>query len=262
MNPDAIFFPLDTNAHQFSNQPAVIWGSRQISWQHLKQYVLSTVKTFKQLGIKPLDRVAIVDANRVEYVIVLLALLVASVTGFVFQRLEQRGLLEPNPHTVEVAAGFSIWKDLGRRFRQRSWDLETFLADFKGIARGSWGLAQMVLLWVAIGFTVSALIGNCVPHGWWSRYFGPTLPGLLLTLGVATAVEVCSEGTAPLAVEIYRQTAALGNAFVFLMAGVVTDFTELSLVWANIGKKAVFWLVVVTVPQVVAVGLLMNYLLK
>ena len=192
--------------------------------------------------------------------IVLLALLVASATGFVFQRLEQRGLLEPNPHTVEVAAGFSIRKDLGRRFRQRSWDLKAFLDDFKGIARGSWGLAQMVLFWVALGFTLSALIGTLVPTGWWHRFMGPTILGLVVTMGIATALEVCSEGTAPVAVELYKQTGALGNAFGFLMAGVVTDYTELSVVWANLGRKAVGWLLLVTLPQVFLLGALMNWL--
>jgi len=34
-----------------------------------------------------------------------------------------------------------------------------------------------------------------------------------VTLIVATIMEVCSEGTAPLAFELYRQTGAFGNAF-------------------------------------------------
>lgn len=194
--------------------------------------------------------------------IVGMALGVSVSTGFVFQQLERKGVLEPNPHRIEVRDDFSVLEDMKERFRQRSWTAQAILEDVHGIAFGAWGLAQMVLLWVAIGFTLSALIGNFIPHGWWSRYFGPTIPGLLATLAVATAIEVCSEGTAPLAVEIYRQTGALGNAFTFLMAGVVTDFTELSLVWANIGKKTVFWLMAVTLPQVFLLGLLMNYLVR
>ncbi len=194
--------------------------------------------------------------------IVVMALGVSVSTGFVFQRLERKGVLEPNPNRIEVRENFSVLEDMKERFRRRSWTARAFMEDVHGVVSGAWGLAQMVLLWVAIGFTVSALIGSFVPHGWWSRYLGPTIPGLLLTLVVATAVEVCSEGTAPLAVEIYKQTGALGNAFAFLMAGVVTDFTELSLVWVNIGKQAVFWLMAVTLPQVFLLGLLMNYLLK
>ena len=190
--------------------------------------------------------------------IVVTALVVASVTGFIFQRLEKKGWLDPNPHTVSLVPEFSISRDLAARLRGRSWGARALFSDVKGIARGSWELAQMVLLWVALGFTLSALLGTCVPQGWWSRFLGPSVLGLLTTLGVATALEVCSEGTAPLAVAIYQKTGALGNTFAFLMGGVVTDFTELSVVWANIGKKAVFWLLVATVPQVFLLGMLMN----
>ena len=87
---------------------------------------------------------------------------------------------------------------------------------------------------------------------------GPTALGLIITLIVATILEVCSEGTAPLAFEIYRQTGALGNAFVFLMAGVVTDYTEIGLLWHNVGKRVAIWLPIITVPQVVALGILAN----
>ena len=190
--------------------------------------------------------------------IVLTALIVAALTGLVFQRLEAKGLLEPNPHTVAVKEGFSIWRDLRERFSRRSWTMGTFTEDLKGIARGTWGLGQMVLLWVALGFTLSAVFGNVIPSTWWSRFLGPTWIGLLATLGLATLFEVCSEGTAPLAVELYRRTGALGNAFGFLMAGVVTDFTELSAVWANLGRAAVGWLLLVTLPQVFLIGMVMN----
>ena len=192
--------------------------------------------------------------------IVLLALVVAAMTGFVFQKLEARGTLKPNPHTIAVMEGFSIWRDLRERFCRRSWTAQAFAADARGVARGAWELGQMVLFWVALGFTLSAVFGNVIPHTWWGRFLGPTWIGLLTTLGLATIFEVCSEGTAPLAVELYRRTGALGNAFTFLMAGVVTDFTELSVVWANLGRAAVGWILLVTLPQVVLIGMVMNLL--
>lgn len=190
--------------------------------------------------------------------IVISALFVAAMTGFVFQRLERKGLVESNPHTVEVAAGFSIRLDLKKRFHGRRWDLKALIGDLRGIARGAWGLAQMVLFWVALGFVLSAVIGTFIPSGWWLRFLGPTTFGLLATLGIAAVLEVCSEGTAPVAVELYKQTGALGNAFGFLMGGVVTDYTELSVVWANLGRRTVGWLLAVTLPQVFLLGVLLN----
>ena len=87
---------------------------------------------------------------------------------------------------------------------------------------------------------------------------GPTFIGMLVTLGVATIIEVCSEGTAPMAFEIFKQTGALGNSFVFLMAGVVTDYTEIGLLWHNVGRKTAIWLPIITVPQVILFGIAAN----
>ncbi|MCK5261263.1 MAG: hypothetical protein KAJ44_03710, partial [Thermoplasmatales archaeon] len=89
----------------------------------------------------------------------------------------------------------------------------------------------------------------------------PTVMGLLVTLFFATIIEVCSEGSSPLAFEIFNQTGAFGNSFTFLMAGVATDYTEIGLIWHNIGKKAALWLPIITVPQVLILGYLFNTLL-
>ena len=85
--------------------------------------------------------------------------------------------------------------------------------------------------------------------------------GLGITLIVATIIEVCSEGSAPISFEIFNQTGAFGNSFTFLMAGVATDYTELGLIWSNIGKKAAVWLPIITVPQILILGYLFNLFL-
>lgn len=73
---------------------------------------------------------------------------------------------------------------------------------------------------------------------------------MILTLLFATVIEVCSEGSSPIAFEIFNNTGALGNAFIFLMAGVATDYTEIGLLWSNIGKRTALWLPVIAVPQI------------
>tara|TARA_Y100000310_G_scaffold119843_1_gene118578 strand:- start:3531 stop:3668 length:138 start_codon:yes stop_codon:yes gene_type:complete len=45
------------------------------------------------------------------------------------------------------------------------------------------------------------------------------------------------------------------------MAGVVTDYTEIGLIWANIGKRAAIWLPIITIPIVLAFGILFNIFL-
>jgi uncharacterized membrane protein YraQ (UPF0718 family) len=105
---------------------------------------------------------------------------------------------------------------------------------------------------------IASFAGAYIPTHIFHSYMGPTLLGLFVTLALATVIEVCSEGSAPMAFEIFRQTGALGNSFVFLMAGVVTDYTEIGLLWHNVGKKTAIWLPVISVPQVIILGIIAN----
>jgi uncharacterized membrane protein YraQ (UPF0718 family) len=93
------------------------------------------------------------------------------------------------------------------------------------------------------------------------EYMGATTLGLIVTLFFATIIEVCSEGSSPLAFEIFNQTGAFGNSFTFLMAGVATDYTEIGLIWSNIGKKTALFLPIITVPQILVLGFLFNVFL-
>ncbi len=186
------------------------------------------------------------------------ALVIAMVTGLVFQRLAARGLVDHNPHTVSIEPGYSIRRDLAARWRDHQWTRAHLLDDARGTLRGSAALGRMIVGWVQLGLLLSALLGAFVPHHVFMDWLGPTAGGLGLTLLVATVLEVCSEGTAPLAFELYRHTGALGNAFAFLMAGVVTDYTELGALWTSIGRRTVLWLLAVTLPLVAVAGWVIN----
>ena len=132
--------------------------------------------------------------------------------------------------------------------------------NFLTIWRGALALADMTLWMVAIGIVLSSLAAAYIPEDLFHRYMGPSLAGLWVTLAFATVMEVCSQGTAPLAFQIFKKTGAFGNAFVFLMAGVVTDLTAIGLIWVNVGRKTAVWIPVVTIPQVVILGILANKL--
>ena len=191
-------------------------------------------------------------------IIVIGALVIAGITGLIFQQLARRGLIESNPNTHFVQSEFSVSHDIACRWRQYPWTLRQLAMDMRGVWRGMIPLGRMVLGWVQLGLVLSAMAGALVPHGIFERFLGPSLLGLLLTMVAATIVEVCSEGTAPLAFELYRHTGALGNAFTFLMGGVVTDYTELGAFWTTIGRRTVLWMLAVTLPLVMAIGLLLN----
>ncbi len=194
--------------------------------------------------------------------IILGALCIAVTTGFIFQWLDRKGLIERNRHSVSVAHDFSIRKDMAKRFQNYRPSLRQSVKDIQGIIRGMIGLMEMVLGWVLFGILLASFVSAFVPSHIFHRFFGPTLLGLLITLLAATVIEVCSEGTAPLAFEIYKQTGALGNAFTFLMGGVATDYMEIGLVWKNLGKKTALWMLAVSIPQVLILGWVFNTFLS
>ncbi len=190
--------------------------------------------------------------------IIISAILIAIITGLIFQLLEKKGLIEKNENIIAPEKDFSIIKDVKKRLAGYRISIETFRSDIKGVFNGAVSLGNMVLWWILIGMGIASLAGAYIPPDVFSNYMGPTFTGLIVTLIVATLIEVCSEGSAPMAFEIFRQTRALGNSFVFLMAGVVTDYTEIGLLWHNVGKRVAVWLPIVTVPQVIILGIIAN----
>ena len=194
--------------------------------------------------------------------IIVAALIVAMNTGFIFMFLEKKGLIEKNKNIVEVSKDFSILRDIRIRAKNYRFSFNNFINDLRGILQGALALSDMILWWIILGILIASLAGAYIPVHFFHRFMGPTLLGLLVTLALATIIEVCSEGSSPLAFEIYRQTGALGNSFVFLMAGVATDYTEIGLLWANVGRRTAIWLPIVSVPQIVIIGYLANIIFR
>ncbi len=175
------------------------------------------------------------------------AMLIALISGVLFTALDQLGWIEGPAKDVEAE---NLSWDRLKNFRLKE--------SIKGVAAGSVSLANMVLWWILIGILAAAIIGAYVPEHWFMQYLGPDFTGMLVTLLFATVLEVCSEGTSPIAFEIFNKTAALGNPFIFLMAGVATDYTEIGLLWTNIGRRTAIWLPIVTVPQILIFATLLN----
>jgi uncharacterized membrane protein YraQ (UPF0718 family) len=174
--------------------------------------------------------------------------------------LTASGRLAPNLNTIQVAKDFSLRHDLVSRWRTHRWTPAQLGTDLRNILAATVPLGRMVLGWVQLGLVLSVALGSLIPHEAFGRFLGPSSVGLLTTLAVAAVIEVCSEGTAPVAFELYRHTGALGNAFAFLMGGVVTDYTELAAVGSLMGRRTVAWILLVTLPQVLLLGSVLNWL--
>lgn len=181
--------------------------------------------------------------------------IVAIISGFIFMALIKAGILPDNPNKTEPNPEFSIVADAKTRLKNFKPARKFFIELFTG------GLheAQMLLRWLLLGIVIAAAVRTFVPADIFAEWFGPTLFGLMITLIATTILEVCSEGSAPIAADIITRAGAPGNAFVFLMAGVSTDYTEI-LVMRDVTKswKIAFFLPLVTVPQIIILGYLMN----
>ena len=195
------------------------------------------------------------------FYIVISAIIIAVITGLIYQVLDRRGWIECKYCDTKVDEKFSVREDVKKRMGKYKPTAENLKNDFKGVMKGSWSLTKMVLWWIIIGMFMASFARAFIPHEWFMMYLGPTIIGLAVTLILATVIEVCSEGSAPLAFEIFDQTKAFGNSFVFLNAGVATDYTELGLLWSNIGKRAAILLPIITVPQILLLGWLFNIFL-
>lgn len=184
------------------------------------------------------------------FLFILAAMIIALITGFIFMFLDSKKMIEPSK-SLKRSSEYKWNRIININFKE----------SINGITNGSIHLANMVLWWIIIGFSAAVLIRAYIPGHLFIKYFGPNVLGLILTLAFATIIEVCSEGSAPIAFEIFNKVGTLGNPFVFLMAGVITDYTEIGLIWSNIGRKTAIWLPIVTIPQVLIVGYLFNIFL-
>jgi len=197
------------------------------------------------------------------FFIVASAIIIATTTGIIYHYLERKEMVECHKHSegTDEEENFSVKEDIIKRWKNYRFTFKNIKDAMTGVIKGSWSLSKMVLWWLLIGIIMASITRAFIPHNLFVEYMGPTFIGLLVTLVFATIIEVCSEGSSPLAFEIFNQTGAFGNSFTFLMAGVATDYTEIGLIWSNIGKKAALFLPVITVPQILILGYLFNLFL-
>jgi len=183
------------------------------------------------------------------------SVVIAWISGLIFDSLQIKGHLPANPHQFDLPEDFR----LGTRLKQLSKD-----ADYspKATAHMLWtGLkeSRMVVRWIMFGIVLIALVRAFVPETLFEDWFGPSVAGLFLTLLAATIIEVCSEGSTPIAADLVNRAQAPGNAFTFLMAGASTDYTEVMVIKDTMQSwKIALFLPLITVPQVLLIGWLMN----
>jgi len=186
-----------------------------------------------------------------------LSLLIAIITGVIFDWLTSKGKLPANPNKIDLPEDFRFWHEAKKGLATTTYSRALF-ADMAidGIKE-----SRMVIRWILFGVILAGLVRAFVDTGTFETYFGPTLAGLGLTVLVATIMEVCSEGSTPIAADILTRAKAPGNSFAFLMTGVATDYTEIMVLKDTTKSwKLALFLPLITVPQVLLIAWLINTL--
>ncbi len=185
----------------------------------------------------------------------LLSMLIALISGLVFEHLERKQIIPANPNRIDLPEDFDLLKAAKEGISKTKIDIK-FIRDllWDGLLD-----SRMVLRWIFFGVILAALIRVSLDPEQLQTWFGATLAGLGLTLLVATVMEVCSEGTLPVAADLLTRAQAPGNSLTFLMAGVSTDYTEIMVLKESTGGwKIPLFLPLVTLPQILIVAVLLN----
>jgi uncharacterized membrane protein YraQ (UPF0718 family) len=186
---------------------------------------------------------------------IVLSMVIAVISGLLFNALVDRKQLPSNPAKVDLPEDFAFWAESKKRLKQIEFS-STFIKEMliSGLKDST-----MVLRWLLFGVVLASCLRAFLPVDLFQNYFGPTAMGLAITMIAATVIEVCSEGSTPIAADILNRASAPGNGFAFLMGGVSTDYTEI-MVLKDVTQswKIALFLPLLTLPQVLIVAAVIN----
>lgn len=186
---------------------------------------------------------------------IVLSMVIAVISGCIFDRLVKRGTLPANPHSSDLPEGYRLWPEVKQALGRVNWHPRLLL----DIAWDGLKSSRIVIKWLLFGVLLATAIRGFMSLDDFQNWFGPTLLGLVLTVIAATIIEVCSEGATPIAADLMTRAQAPGNSFAFMMSGVSTDYTEIMVLKDTTASwKIALFLPLVTLPQVVVVAVLLN----
>lgn len=189
------------------------------------------------------------------FAFIVLSMIVAVFTGLLVDWMQLKWNLPMNPNSVEIPENFQFWKELRAQLGKTKWNFALLAkVSLSGIHE-----SKMIIKWIFFGAVLAAAVRAFIDPHTLHQFFGPSLVGLGLTLVAATVIEVCSEGSTPIATELLTRAAAPGNAFTFLMAGVATDYTELLAIRETTKSwKLALLLPLASVPQILLISYVLN----
>lgn len=184
------------------------------------------------------------------------SVIVGIIGGLLYNHFVRQNILPRNPQRQDLPQNYQFSAQVKSHWHQARFDRAFYKSVFVESLQGS----KMIIRWIFFGVVLASLIQTFVSTENFQEYFGASLGGLLLTMLAATIIEVCSEGSTPIAADLLNRANAPGNAFAFLMTGVSTDYTEIMVLKETSQSwKFALFLPLVTVPQVLILGWILNY---
>ena len=186
---------------------------------------------------------------------ILFSMLIAIITGRLFEMLVKRNVLPKNPQTSELPTNWRFWTEVRSQWGKTDIDAPfVFRMLTDGILE-----SRMVVRWLLFGVCLASLLRAAIPPELFATFLGPTLVGLGITVLAATLIEICSEGSTPIAADILNRANAPGNSFAFLMGGVATDYTEVMVLKETTKSwRIALFLPLISLPQVIVLAWLIN----
>lgn len=184
-----------------------------------------------------------------------LSMMIGFLTGVLFDYFVAQKVLPANPHQIALPSDFRFWPEAKKQWQTADKSSSSLVSTLISGVKES----RMVLRWILLGVLLASLIQTFVSTEHLAHYFGASIMGLFLTMIAATIIEVCSEGSTPIAADLVTRANAPGNGFAFLMAGVATDYTEIMVVKETTSSwKIALFLPLLTLPQIFLVAWLIN----
>ncbi|WP_163937222.1 permease [Paraferrimonas sp. SM1919] len=192
---------------------------------------------------------------KLTVIFIVLSAVIAFISGWLFDLCVKHQLLPTNPNSISVNPDFAFFAQakIALKATQFNWQWlgQVMLTGIKD--------SKMVVRWLLFGILLAGLLRLVLDEHQFVQYFSPTVVGLGVSLLLATVLEICSEGSAPIAADIINRAQAPGNGFAFLMAGVATDYTEIMVIKdTSQSWKFALFLPLISVPQILFVAWLVN----
>ncbi len=188
-------------------------------------------------------------------IFLILSMVIAFISGLLFDYFVDKKILPANPNPLEIPRNFNFWAEVKKSWQEFQFTTQFFREILKSGIAGS----KMVLRWVFFGVVLASLLRTFITPENFAGFFGASVTGLLATIIFATIIEVCSEGSTPIAADLVTRAGAVGNGFAFLMTGVSTDYTEIMVLKDTTKSwKIALFLPLVTLPQVILLAWILN----